>query len=418
MFLFCKFFLSIILLWTIGHPNDTPFVTMQGDCRYPALSAGGTSVYMVWLAREKRPSHVYFQKSSDEGTSWSGSKKISNDGGDCMPPTIAVVSGTLHLAWVDCSEVIEGELYYTQSSDDAVTWEKNSVIVGNMNSATNPMISGEGKNVYLIWQDVATTVFFMASRDKGKTWEKQTLLGEVGKHSCYCFPPALSSKGDTLTVVWNDLASPKNKKKWCPFLSKPATSTLISSLVCKTSTDNGRSWSKERILSSKPVLKETIDEVDNPVLFTDGTRTWLFWQAKHTVPLGEILYTKIGSLPTKRTTGKSLYPSPKRALKCPSGVFDGNGNLHLSFTSKSRGTSLVHYGVIDSAGMPLREKSTLTTTDGRYQNPVMARTASGVLHIAWFNKSDDKHTPSKLFLATSSDNGLTWNTRVSERREP
>lgn len=412
------FGLSIMLLWGSTLSDERPFITANNDTRYPAITAEGSNVYLTWLSREKRPSHVFFCKSSDDGNNWTAPQKISNPGGDCMPPTITAASGTLHLAWVDCGEVIEGELYYTQSTDGGMTWKKSAVIVDTMKSATNPMMTAHGDHVYLIWQNVATTVYFKASYDKGLTWEKEVLLGDVGKHSCYCYPPALAVHGDTLTVVWNDLSGAENQKSWFPFFGKADTSTWISSIICRTSNDNGRTWNRERTLASKPVLKETVDEVDNPVLFSDSVRTWLFWQDKHTVPLGEILFTRITATAKKRITGTSLFPAPKRAVKCPSGVFDGSGNLHLTWTSKSRGVATVHYGILDSSGKALRVKVNLTSTESRYQNPVMARTASGTLYIAWFNKSDDKKVPSTMFLTASSNSGLTWESHVSQQEEP
>jgi len=412
------FIISIILLCGTVFSDDTAFISMEGDCRYPALTSEGNGVYMTWLARTKRPSHVNFIRSGDGGTAWSDVRQISGKDSDCMPPALAAVSGTVHCAWVDCGEVIEGELHYTRSLDSGITWKNNTVIVDNVKSATNPMICGSGNNVYLIWQDVAANVFFKASRDKGETWEDAQELGDVGKHSCYCFPPALSMKGDTLTVVWNDLSSPGKGKKRSHFKARADTSTLISSVICRISTDNGRTWSRERILMSKPVAKETIDEVDNPVFFSNGVLTWLFWQDKHDLPLGEILFTGTGTLTkTNHLAGKPLYPAPKRSPKCPSAVFDDHGNLHLVWTSKSRGMSVVHYGAIDSSGKELKEKIDLTTADAWYQNPVIARTTSGALHVCWFNKSKDKKDRSRIYLKTSGNNGLTWETRVLQPEE-
>lgn len=409
---------SILLLTNICLANEEAFISMAGDCRYPAVATEGNNIFMAWLVTEAKRPALYFQRSTDEGRTWNSTRKISNKNGDCQPPSIAVNSGMVHLAWVDCGEVIDGELYYTRSFDGGDTWEKNSVIVGNVNSATNPLITGTGSNVYLLWQDVGTRVFFKASRDKGLTWENEALLGKVGKHSCYCYPPALSVRGNEVVVVWNSLLDVKEgfDIRFFGFtLFKTDTTKMISSVICRKSADNGRTWSKERILTSTAVPKETTDEVDNPTLFTNGSRTCLFWQDKHDIPLGEILYTGFDPATEKgRITGKPLYPAPKRSSKCPSAVFDNDGNLLLVWTSFFRGESIVHYGAIDSSGNCFKEKKDLTTAAGRYQNPVITRTPSGLLHVFWFDKPDDKNVPARIFLTTSKDNGLIWQARGSQ----
>lgn len=230
---------SILLVSGSGLPDDDAFIAASGNCTYPAVFTEGNSVYLVYLAAETRAAGVYFQRSADEGMTWSDARKISKENGDCMPPCIAVNSGTVHCAWVDCGEVIDGELYYSRSLDGGDTWEKNTVLVGNVNSAQRPSLSCGGNNVYLIWTDVGHKVFFNASSDQGRTWENETLLGEVGKHSCYCFPPALSMNGNGLTVVWTSLKENKKgfrlfglplfkpiKKRFLPLFAEKAAITV------------------------------------------------------------------------------------------------------------------------------------------------------------------------------------------------
>jgi Neuraminidase (sialidase) len=398
--------------------DDTAFIAMNGDCRYPTVVTEGNSMFMAWLATEGRPVNLYFRQSTDEGRTWDSARKISNENGYCLPPSIAVHSGIVHLAWIDCGEVLDGEIYYNRSLDGGKTWEKNSVLIENANSAQYPLITCGGSNVYLIWQDVQTKVFFKVSHDQGQTWEKETFLGEVGKHSCYCFPPALSVNGDELMVVWNDIKEDKkgfNVRLFGHPLFKTDNEKRISSIVCRKSTDNGRTWSNGQVLTSTKVSKEMKDEIYNPTMFSDGSRSYLFWQDKHKLPLGEIMYA--GFDPAKKQgpiRGKPLYSIPKRSPKCPSVVFDNDKNLHFTWTTFFGGESIVHYSTIDPAGNSLKEKKDLTLHAGYYNNPLIVRTSSGLLHIFWFTKPKDKKVLSRIFLKTSKDNGSTWENRGSQ----
>ena len=401
--------------------DDEAFMSMNGDCRYPAVAVEENSVFLTWLFTEVRPRAVYFQRSIDEGRTWNDARRISRENGDCMPPSIAVNSGIIHLAWIDCGEVIDGAMCYTRSFDGGDTWEKERILLDDANSAQYPLISCDGSNVYMIWQDVETKVFVKASHDKGQTWEEEILLGEVGKHSCYCFPPALSVNGNDLIVVWSDFRDEKKnlKKKFFGFSSsKSDVDTRISSVVCRRSNDSGRTWSKEYILTSNRVSKEMTGEIDNPTMFSNGSRLYLFWLDKHRVPLGEILYT--GFDPAKEEgpiIGKTLFPDPKRSPRCPSVVFDNNRNLHLTWTSFFGSRSIVHYGAIDPEGNILKEKKNLTSNVERYENPIITRTSSGLLHIFWFSKPVDRKEWARIFLKTSSDNGLTWESRGSQKED-
>jgi|WetSurMetagenome_2_1015567.scaffolds.fasta_scaffold30241_3 hypothetical protein len=397
--------------------DDKAFISMTGDCKYPAVATEENVIYMAWLVTEERPANVYFRRSTDEGKTWDSSLQISNVNGDCMPPSIAVHAGIVHLAWIDCSETIDGALYYARSLDKGVTWEKSAVIVGNANSAQYPLTACGGNDVYLIWQDVGTRVLFKASHDQGRTWEKETLLGKVGKQSCYCFPPALSATGNEVTVVWTEFKEAERisgfKLLWFS-LFKSNKGKNISSVVCRKSPDNGRTWRKKHILTSTRVSKEMKDEIDNPAMFSDGSRSYLFWQDKHHLPLGEILFTRINSATEKGyIKGRVMFPTPKRSPKCPSVVFDNDRNLHVTWTTSFGGESMVHYGAINPAGDILIEKKDLTSMVGRNKNPIITRTPSGIMHIFWFNECKDKNNDalSKIFLKTSKDNGLTWENR-------
>ena len=241
---------SILLLSGICMPEEEAFLSLNGDCRYPAVAAERNNVFLALLVAQVRPAALYFQKSMDEGRTWGRIRRISNENADCLPPSIAVDSGIVHLAWIDCGSSIDGELYYARSIDSGETWEERRILVGNVNSAQIPLIACGENNVYLIWQDVETKVFFKASRDRGRSWGNETLLGEVGKHSCYCFPPGFSVIGNELTVVWSDFREKKkgfNLRLFGIHLLKNHKKQNISSIICRKSPDNGRTWRKKRI---------------------------------------------------------------------------------------------------------------------------------------------------------------------------
>ena len=392
-------------------PDNGAFISMAGDCRYPTVAAEGNCIFMAWLVAEGNTANLYFRRSLDEGRKWNSACRISNEKADCFPPAIAVDSGIVHLTWIDYGETIDGEIYYARSLDGGLTWEKNFILVKDANSARYPLIACKGSNVYLVWQDVENKVFFKASHDRGRTWKSEMLLGKVGKHSCYCFPPAISAQGHELAVVWTDFREDKKglNVSLYGFSVYKNNNKMVSSVVCRMTTDNGRTWSRERILTSTRLSKEIKDEIDNPTMLSDGALSYLFWLDRRNIQLGELFYARFDPRSEKGTiTGKNLYPVEKRSPKRPSVVFDRERNLHFTWASFFRGESIVYYGEIDPAGNILQEKKNLTPKSGRYHNPIITRTPSGLLYVFWFDEPKDKDEWSRIFLKTSKDNGLTW----------
>ena len=397
--------------WVLRLPADDAFISMAGDCRYPAVATEGQCFFMTWLVAEGNTANLYFKRSVDEGKEWNSALKISNENADCYPPAIAADSGIVHLAWIDFGETIDGEIYYARSVDGGDTWEKNSILVNDANSARYPLLACTGSNVYLIWQDVENKVFFKASHNRGRNWDSEMLLGKVGKHSCYCFPPAISAQGNDLAVVWTDFREDTKGLHASLYGISVFKSTdkMVSSVVCRRSTDGGRTWGKERILTSARFSKEIKDEIDNPTMLSDGSLSYLFWLDRRNLQLGEIFYARFDSKTKKDTiSGRNIFPPDKRSPKRPSVVFDKQGNIHFTWASFFRGESIVHYGEIDPAGNIVKEKQNLTSMVGRYHNPIISMTSSGLLYVFWFDEPKDKDQWSKIFLKTSTDNGLTW----------
>jgi hypothetical protein len=406
-----KFFLFISTCTGLCFSDDNVFISMAGDCRYPTIANEGSCMYMGWLVAEGNIASLYFRRSDDEGNAWTSAKKISGEKGDCYPPAIAVDSGIVHLVWIDYGETIDGEIYYARSADQGNTWEKNYVLIKDANSARYPLLACKGRDVYIIWQDVENKVYFKASHNRGRTWETEKLLGKVGKHSCYCFPPAISAQGKELSVVWTDFREDKkgiNASLYGVTVFKNNKKNM-SSVICRMSLDSGRTWSKERILTSTTFSKDIKDEIDNPTMLSDGTLSYLFWLDRRNIQLGEIFYARFNLMSHKgMINGKNIYPMEKRSPKRPTAVFDRDGNIHFTWASFFQGESIINYGEIDPAGNILQDKKILTPKRGRYHNPLITRTQSGTLYIFWFDEPKDKDEWSKIFSLTSRDNGKTW----------
>ncbi len=392
--------------------NETPFISMNADCRYPAVASEGDGIYLVWLlAENKVNAGIHFRRSIDGGKVWSTDQRISNKNSLSYPPAIAVNSGVVHAAWIDFGETIDGELYYTRSLDEGKTWEKCRIMIEDANSARFPQLLCKGDHVYMIWQDVENKTFFKASHDKGLTWIGTALLAKLGKHSCYCYPPAIGVNGNEISVAWTDVRDRRGLRlvvKGLPVHKlRKSGKNVVSTVVRRKSTDAGLTWGREQVLIKTKVSKEAKDEIDNPALLSDGSLSYLFWLDKSNFKLGEIFYTSLDfkndRFPIK---GKNLLPPEKRSPKRPSVVFDKKKHFHLTWASFLAGKSIVYYCQSNRSGDILIDKKVLTIDTARRHNPVIVKASSGQLNVFWFDEPKEEY--SRIFLKTSKDNGVTW----------
>jgi hypothetical protein len=182
---------------------------------------------------------------------------------------------------------------------------------------------------------------------------------------------------------------------------------VVSTVARRKSTDAGFTWGDEQVLVKNKVSKEAQDEIDNPAMLSDGTRSYLFWLDKRNHKLGEIFYASLDFKKDKfPISGKSLVPFEKRSPKRPSVAFDSEKHFHLTWASFLVGKSIVYYCQSDPEGNLLIDKKILTSDIGRYHHPVITKTSSGLLNVFWFD--EPKEEWSRIFLKTSKDNGLTW----------
>lgn len=416
--IFIEGWFSLLVLSGLCLSYEPAFISVNGDCRYPSVASEGDAVYLVWLtAVGGGDVGIFFRHSIDAGKEWSTDRRISGEGSSCYPPTIAVLSGVVHAAWVDYVDRIEGELYYNRSFDGGETWEGSRILVDDANNTKYPLLACKADNVYMVWQDMENKTYFKASHNKGKTWKETLLLAKLGKHSCYCYPPALSINDDEVSVIWADVYEEKGFHVLINGLPlHQSGKKVVSTVVCRKSADNGSTWGPEQVLAKTRVTKEAKDEIDNPAVLSNGNQAYLFWLEKSNNKLGEIYFANIdlkkGQFPIG---GKSLFPSDNRSPKRPSIVLEQGKNIHLAWTSFLGGKSIVHYCKCDLEGNLVGAKQELTTDSSRYHHPVLAATSSGLLNIFWFD--EPKAGWSKIFHKTSKDDGLTWGNGESQEKD-
>ncbi len=123
---------------------------------YPCLIAGASGhLYIVWEDDTPGNTEIYFKSSGDGGATWSASKRLTWTEGDSWFPSLSIeyLSGDLHLIWSDATPGYP-ELYYKGSADGGATWSASKRLTWNSGTSETPVVSIDPSgNIHLVWSD-------------------------------------------------------------------------------------------------------------------------------------------------------------------------------------------------------------------------------------------------------------------------
>jgi hypothetical protein len=209
----------------------------SGISCYPDVAANGSNVHVVWKDTTYGSNEEIFSKhSTDSGASWAF-QRLTNNSGISDLPAAAVSGSTIHVVWED--NTLTGgtrfdprEIFYKRSTNDGSSWtfERLSDNVGISGYAA---VAVSGSNVHVVWSDNTygnKEIFYKRSTDNGSTWTFKRLTDNAGSSAS----PAVAVEGNVVHVVWYD----------------DTYTQYISDIFYKRSTDNGATWSFQRLTAN------------------------------------------------------------------------------------------------------------------------------------------------------------------------
>jgi len=206
----------------------------SGASYYPAVAVDSSgNVYVVWQDDTLGNFEIYHKNSTDGGTTWTQSKRLSTTSGGSAYPTIAVdASGDLHAFWHDDTPG-NSEIYYKKSSNGGATWTPSQRLTWTSGYSSCPVIAVDASgNLHVVWSDETpgnAEIYYVNSPDGGTTWATSKRLTWNAGASVY---PAIAvdSLGNP-HVVWHDNTSGD------------------SEVYYKSSPDGGASWTTSKRLT-------------------------------------------------------------------------------------------------------------------------------------------------------------------------
>lgn len=166
------------------------------------------NINVIWENNSPGNLDVFYSRSTDNGTTFSIPKNLSNDLGDSRSPQIAVdSSGSVNVLWAaNIPPNFNTDVFFVRSNDGGATFSAVQNLSSNVGFSANPWLNVDaGGNVNVLWEDSTPgnrDIFFAQSSGGSATFSApQNLSSDPGLSS---FAQMAADKNANLNVVWQD----------------------------------------------------------------------------------------------------------------------------------------------------------------------------------------------------------------------
>ena len=193
----------------------TRFTWNASNSTAPSIAADtGGIIHVAWGDTTPGASEIFYKRSTDSGTTWSGIKRITWSTDWSASPSISVDSSSgVHLVWAR-SPSPDMEIYYKKSTDAGASWTGTKRMTWNSSNSFNASITADsGTGIHVVWNDYSfgnAEIFYKQSTDSGANWSTLTRL--TWNASSSTNPAIAAAPGSSdIHVVWND-SGPGNEE--------------------------------------------------------------------------------------------------------------------------------------------------------------------------------------------------------------
>jgi hypothetical protein len=188
------------LTWSDGDSYATGITTDSSD-----------NIHVVW--EEGIPlysgfTEIFYKRSTDGGATWLGSERLTWSSSHSGWAAIAAgASGYIHVVW---NSDVSGnyEIYYKRSTDGGGNWSWAKRLTWNAGDSRQPAIAVSGNDIYVVWYDISpgnTEIFYKKSANGGITWYGTKRLTWNALETWR--PEVVIDPSNHVHIVWQDETS-------------------------------------------------------------------------------------------------------------------------------------------------------------------------------------------------------------------
>jgi hypothetical protein len=361
--------LGLVLFGRAAMADWTPIQRLtwnSGSSAPPAIAVDSSGhLHLVWCDGTPGNDEIYYMKSTDGGSTWMTSQRLTWNSGRSGYPAIAVDSfGHIHVVWEDDTPG-NVEVYYRKSTDGGEAWTASERITWNSGRSECPAVAADSSgDTLVVWHDNTpgnNEVYCRKSTGGGLAW---MAVKRLSWNSGYSTNPAVAiDSSGHLHIFWGD-EKPGNKE-----------------LYYTKSTNGGAAW------ASNQRITWTSGWSGYPQIAVDSSgHLHLVWYDDTPGGIPDIYYkesTNGGSawLTSQRITWNSgLSREPVIAV-------DATGNPHVAWYDNTPGNYEVYYRESADGGSSWPPSQRLTWNSGWSGVPAIAVDPSANIHVVWSNVS-------------------------------
>lgn len=194
-------------------------------------SVNKSNVYIIWSSIDSGYYSIFFKNSSDYGETWSSARIISPQDSHKSKFSIDSWDNNVYVILQN----IDTSLYFMNSSNNGLTWSSEIKISGAITSCTNPVIKVNPPYIHVVWIKASSNhdLYYVNSSDNGLTWNTPVMLSSGDGYE-YVYSPSLSVSGNYINIVWDN---------------HQTVSPNWDDIYYISSSDNGISWSSSKNLT-------------------------------------------------------------------------------------------------------------------------------------------------------------------------
>lgn len=182
---------------------DTRLTYDSNGTYYPSVAVSASNVHVVWYDFRIGKRTVFYKRSTDGGINWGADTQLTFGTSESYNASVCVSGQVVHVAWHDIRDGNE-EIYYKRSSDNGSTWSNDKRLTNNTGISWYPSIAVSGSAVHIVWHDNVSgnyEIYYIRSTDAGLNWEPITQLTNDTSQS---LRPSIAVLDSYVHVVWND----------------------------------------------------------------------------------------------------------------------------------------------------------------------------------------------------------------------
>jgi hypothetical protein len=180
----------------------------SGDSKAPSIAVDSSNyLHVVWYDDTPGTDQIYYKKSTNGGGPWMASRRLTVTGGSSRFPAIAAdSSGNIHVVWEDDTPG-SPEIYYRKSTNGGTSWTASRRLTWNLSGSGRPAIAADSSgNIHVVWEDDTpgnAEIYYRKSTDGGASWTASRRLTWTAGQSEG--PDIVVDSSGKLHVVWHDL---------------------------------------------------------------------------------------------------------------------------------------------------------------------------------------------------------------------